>query len=147
MRYPATFTPAEEGGFVVTFRDIPEAMTQGDTEEEARFMALDVLVFALEDYFDNKRPIPAPSKPEENDRLVALPTSVAAKVLLLNEMLRQRVTSAELARRMKTRPQYINRLTTLSHPTKIDTIAAALTALGRDLDIRVAKPPRELAAA
>lgn len=31
MKYPATFTP-ETGGFVVTFRDIPEALTQGDIE-------------------------------------------------------------------------------------------------------------------
>ncbi|WP_238329470.1 type II toxin-antitoxin system HicB family antitoxin [Mannheimia haemolytica] len=35
MFYPALFTPAEEGGFVVTFPDLPEAITQGDTFEEA----------------------------------------------------------------------------------------------------------------
>ena len=35
MRYPARFDLAPEGGFVVTFRDIPEAITQGDTEAEA----------------------------------------------------------------------------------------------------------------
>jgi hypothetical protein len=33
--YPATLTPAEEGGYVVTFRDIPEAITQGDSLEDS----------------------------------------------------------------------------------------------------------------
>jgi len=36
MFYPAKFSPAEEGGFVVTFRDIPEAITQGDNMAENR---------------------------------------------------------------------------------------------------------------
>ncbi len=35
MRFPAKFTPAKEGGFVVTFPDIPEAITQGDNVEDA----------------------------------------------------------------------------------------------------------------
>ena len=40
-----------------------------------------------------------------------------------------------LARRMGTRPQEVNRLTTLSHPTKIDTISRALRALGKRLEV------------
>ena len=28
--YPARFTPDKDGGFVVTFPDVPEAITQGD---------------------------------------------------------------------------------------------------------------------
>lgn len=35
LAYPADFTPAEEGGFVVTFPDIPEAITEGDDEQDA----------------------------------------------------------------------------------------------------------------
>ena len=41
MFYPAKFSPAEEGGFVVTFRDIPEAITQGDDMAEAQEISLD----------------------------------------------------------------------------------------------------------
>ena len=40
MFYPAQFEAVPEGGFVVTFRDIPEAITQGDTEKEAMEMAV-----------------------------------------------------------------------------------------------------------
>lgn len=35
MRYPVTLTPAPEGGYVVSFVDIPEALTQGETVAEA----------------------------------------------------------------------------------------------------------------
>ena len=47
--YTALFTPAEEGGFIVTFPDIPLAMTQGDSIEEAYENAFDVLCLALQD--------------------------------------------------------------------------------------------------
>lgn len=137
MLYPAHFELAEEGGFVVTFRDIPEAITQGDTEAEAVLMAEDVLVSAMDFYFDDKRPVPMPSAPQADERLISLPPSVSAKVLLLNEMLAQRVTASELARRLGTRPQDVQRLTNLAHASKIDTIDRALHALGRSLEIRV----------
>jgi antitoxin HicB len=49
LAYAATLTPDEEdGGYVVTFRDVPEAITQGDTLEEALHNAADVLTVALE---------------------------------------------------------------------------------------------------
>ena len=35
MRYPVTLTPAPEGGYMVSFVDIPEALTQGETVAEA----------------------------------------------------------------------------------------------------------------
>jgi predicted RNase H-like HicB family nuclease len=46
--YPARFTPdAQEGGFVVTFVDLPEAITQGETIEEAWQEATDCLEEAM----------------------------------------------------------------------------------------------------
>lgn len=135
MRYPATFEEAPEGGFVVSFRDIPEAITQGDTEDEAMEMAEDVLVSSMEFYLAERRAVPSPSKPLKGERLVHLPASVAAKVLLLNEQLIQGVSNAELARRMGTRPQEVQRITNLGHATKIDTIDKALRALGKELNL------------
>lgn len=85
MRYPAHFEAAPEGGFVVTFRDIPEAITQGETEAEALEMAENALLTAMEFYFDDKRAVPLPSKVKHDEKLVALPPNVWAKVLRLNE--------------------------------------------------------------
>jgi len=136
MKYPATLTPADEGGFVVTFRDIPEAITQGDDEAEALSMAADALLTSMDFYFEDRRPVPPPSAAEEGERLISLPLSVSAKILLLNRMLADRVRPADLARMLGVKPQEITRLTDLQHNTKIDTLAAALDALGYELTIR-----------
>ena len=137
MFYPATFNSAEEGGFVVTFRDIPEAITQGDDKTEAIMMAEDALLTAMDFYFEDKRPVPMPSKPLEGEVLIELPTSVFAKVLLLNEMLKQDISNAELAQRMLIKPQEVTRIVNLSHATKIDTIAKALYQLGQNLNLEL----------
>ena len=138
MKFPVTLTPDEANdGFVVTFHDIPEAITQGETVEEALAMAHEALETAMEFYFEDKRAVPAPSKPKRGQHVVELPVSLSAKVLLLNEMVKQNIRPAELARRLNTTPQEVNRLTNLRHITRIDGIAAALHALGKHLDLRV----------
>lgn len=139
MKFPVTLTTDEaDGGFVVTFHDIPEAITQGETVEEALAMAQEALETAMEFYFEDKRAVPVPSKPKRGQRVVELPASLSAKVLLLNEMVTQNIRPAELARRLNTTPQEVNRLTNLRHTTRIDGIAAALQAMGRHLEISVA---------
>jgi antitoxin HicB len=120
--YPVTLKHAEEGGFVAKFKDIPEAITQGETELEA--LAAD------------NRAVPLPSKAKPRQHVIELPASLSAKILLLNEMIQQHVRPAELARRLKTTPQEVNRLTNVQHTSRIDGIAAALKALGKRLDMR-----------
>lgn len=137
LRYPALFEP-DGDGFCVSFRDIPEALTSGETMEDARAMAADALLTAMDFYFDDKRPVPAPSKAEKGEELVSLPASVSAKILLLNTMIEQRVTPADLARRLHTSPQVVNRIVDIGHATKIDTIADALEAMGKHLELAVA---------
>jgi len=134
MRFPAYFKPdLETGGYVVTFRDLPEAITQGETEEECIEMAQDVLIEAMISYFDEKKKVPAPSKAKRTERFITLPPSISSKVLLLNEMISQQVSPSELARLMGTNPQEVNRLIDLKHATKIDRIGEALSSLGRTL--------------
>jgi antitoxin HicB len=138
LAYPVVLTQDKEaGGFVVQFPDIPEAITQGETMEEALAMAAEALETAMDFYFDARRPVPMPSPPKRRQHVVPLPLSVSAKVLLLNEMIRQQVRPAELARRLRTTPQEVNRLTNLHHATKIDGIAGAMKVLGKTLEIRV----------
>jgi antitoxin HicB len=52
-------------------------------------------------------------------------------------MVRQRVRPADLATRPHTTPQEITRLTDVRHRTRIDSIAAALQVLGKQLGLRV----------
>lgn len=137
LSFPARVTP-DGTGFMITFPDIPEAITCGASYEEALDMAADALATAMDFYFEDKRPVPEPSRLKRGQVLVDLPPSIGAKVLLLNEMLAQGTRNADLARLMNVRPQEINRLTDLKHPTKIDTIAIALKALGKRLELRLA---------
>ena len=136
LRYPAHLEPQKEGGYVVTFPDIPEAITQGEDVEDALLHAADVLESALDYYIEDGLPIPAPSKPKRGQHVVELPASYAAKVLLLNEMAEQKVRPAELARRLKITRQEVNRLIDWRHTSKIDGIALALKALGKTMEIR-----------
>ncbi|MBE2895583.1 type II toxin-antitoxin system HicB family antitoxin [Pasteurellaceae bacterium HPA106] len=137
MLYPAKFEK-EGDGFNVTFRDIPEAITCGDDYEDAVFMAKDALLTAMDFYFEDQRPVPLPSKPRKDEVLIDLPPSVFAKVLLLNEMLSQQISNVDLAKRINVKPQEMQRITNLSHNTKIDTIGKALSALGKHLQLSVA---------
>jgi antitoxin HicB len=136
LAYPAHFEPAEEGGFVVTFPDIPEAITQGEDEADALRHGADVLESTLDFYIESGRQIPAPSRRRRGQHLVELPASIAAKVLLLNEMIAQKIRPAELARRLQVTPQEVTRLIDLRHRSKIDGIAGALKALGKTMEIR-----------
>ena len=136
MRYPVKLTREKNGSYSVKFPDIPEALTLGDTEEEALQHAVDALETALDFYFDHDRPVPMASPAKRGQRIVELPASVSAKVVLFNELLAQNVRPAELARRLSIPRQHVNRLLDPRHPTKIDSIAAALKALGKTLEMQ-----------
>src|SRR5690606_2201972 len=134
--YPAKLHK-EQDGYVVSFRDIPEALTSGASREEALEMAGDALATAMEFYFEDRRPVPMPSKPRKGEVSVELPASVAVKVLLLDEMLKESVTPSKLARKLDTSPQTVTRIVDLHHATKIDTLAQAFKAIGKTLTFSV----------
>lgn len=63
--YPAVFHPLDDGGFFISFPDLPGCMTEGNDIAEALFMAQDALEMWLAGAEDHKDPIPAPSAPPE----------------------------------------------------------------------------------
>jgi antitoxin HicB len=136
-RYPVRYEPDPGGGFTATFRDIPEAISQGDTLEEVREAALDALVTAMDFYFEDSRKVPAASAAQAGEEVVELPASVSAKVLLLNTMIDERMRPSDLAKSMNVVPQEVTRILDIHHTTKIDTLAKAFKALGRSLDFVV----------
>ena len=97
--YPFDMAPQPEGGFTVTFPDVPEAITEGDTAGEARERAEDALVTALSFYTDDGRKLPAPST--ARGRPVAMvPPLVAAKLALHDAMLAAGMSNVEFGRRL-----------------------------------------------
>lgn len=136
MFYPASIVK-EDDGYTVTFRDIPEAITCGDSLEDALFMAKDTLLISMDFYFEDRRKVPLPSKAKKGEHLIELSPSVFAKLLLLNELIEQGISNVELAKRINVKPQEVQRIVNLEHTTKIDTISKALAALGKRLELRI----------
>jgi antitoxin HicB len=136
LSYPIVLKPDDNGTLLVTFPDVPEAITVGDNEEDAKVQALDALEAALEIYFSEKRSIPMPSKARRGQPVVTLPALVTAKVLLASEMLHQNVRKAELARRLSVNQVQVDRLLNFSHSSKIEMVESAFAVLGKRLDVR-----------
>lgn len=79
--YPATIRQAKDG-FTVTFRDVPGAISEGDTPTQALEEARDALALVLEDILEDGDELPQPSKARKGEHLVAVPADVAGRVLL-----------------------------------------------------------------
>src|SRR5216684_253352 len=132
--YPYDLLPQPEGGFTATFPDVPEAITQGETADDAAAMAEDALVTALSFYTDNAERLPRPSP--ANGRLLAyVPPLVAAKLALHDAMLAAGVSNVALARRLGTDEKTVRRLRDPLHQSRINQVDAALRVLGKRMGI------------
>ncbi len=135
--YAATFTPDGEGGFVVTFRDLPEAITQGDTEAEALIEATDCLEEAIAARLDDRLEIPEPSPAQTNEHLVILPIQTALKAALYLTMKEAAITKVQLARLLEVDEKEVRRILDPRHGTKLSTIERALAALGKQIELQL----------
>jgi antitoxin HicB len=131
--YPARFRRAVEGGFTVTFRDVPEAITEGDTLEEAEDATVEALETALSFYVDERKPLPLPSAPKRGERIVQLSALGMAKTALYEAMQAEKVGRAELARRLSCHLEQVARLLDLTHASKFEQLERALAAVNRKM--------------
>lgn len=134
--YPVILTP-DEGAILVSFPDIPEAITFGKDEAEAMSYAMDALETALSFYVDARKPLPEPSLMPE---LPTVRPSVleGVKLALYREMMLQGIRKAELARRLGWKAPQVDRLFNLGHASRLDQLEAAAKALGRHIDLTLA---------
>ena len=113
--YPALFHKAEEGGFWVTFPDLPECMTQGDNMEEAYStvkgepakkynMAVDALGLCLIDMDKEHIPFPAASSP---DRIPTEPDAFLA-VIEFDMLAYKKRTSSAAVKKTLSIPEWLN---------------------------------------
>ena len=135
--YPCDLAPDADGELVVSFADVPEAITGGADRFEALSMAEDALAAALAGYVHGKRDIPAPSAVVDGQELVAVPTVVAAKLALYSAMRAQRITKVELACRLGVSESAVRKLTNPDHRSDIGHVQKALQAVGHNLAVEV----------
>jgi antitoxin HicB len=138
LDYPVTLTRDSDGSWLVSFADVPEAITFGADEEEALRQAVDALESALSFYVDARQPLPVPSAPKRGQRTVRPSALEAAKLGVYQAMMEQGVKKAELARRLGWHAPQVDRLFDLGHASKLEQLEAAAHALGRRLEVRVA---------
>jgi len=132
--YPYELLPQPEGGFTVTFPDVPEAITQGDNDKEAAAMAEDALVTALSFYTDHAEQLPRPS-PADGRPLAYVPPLVAAKLALHDAMIAAGVSNVALAQQLGTDEKTVRRLRDPLHQSRINQVDAALRLLGKRMGI------------
>jgi antitoxin HicB len=136
LAYPVELTPDDNDTFLVTFPDIPEVITYGETESEALAWALDALETVLESFIDDKKQIPYPSV-AAGGPVVILPVVVAGKVILHNTLIEAGKRKADLARMLNLSPTVIDRLLSLRHKSRIEQIETALAAFGKKMVVDI----------
>ena len=137
FKYPATITK-DGRDLLVTFKDVPEAITFGKTESDALSKAVDALETGLSFYVDARKPLPKPSKAKRGQKLVSPSALESAKLGVYQAMMNQGIKKAELARRLGWHMPQIDRLFDLKHSSKFDQIEAAATVLGCHIEITIA---------
>lgn len=135
--FAAQFEAQEEGGFVVTFRDLPEAITEGDSVEDALANASDCLDEAIAARLDDGEEIPVPTPLEAGEYLVAVPVESAIKVALVFAVRDRGITKSTLAEMLGVTEKAARRLLDPHHSSRLRVMQRALSVLGAQVQVEV----------
>ena len=136
--YPAKFERGEKPGvLVITFRDVPEAISQGKGEKDAVWQAADCLEEAIAGRMADGREIPKASKATRGERRIPVSAPMAAKAALYLAMRGAGMTNTQLARKLGCDAREVRRMLNPRHPTKLPRIQRALEALGKRLVVGI----------
>ena len=130
--WPIDLIPAEEGGLIVNFPDLPNGWSQGETRGEALAQAEDLLDEMILGKMAHNEDVPRPSS-RKGRPVVALPALTAAKFEAYRAMRAAGLNKRQLAERLGWQPSQVTRLFDGRHAWRLDQIEAALNALGRRL--------------
>ena len=135
FQYPVLLTPADEGGFVVTCRDLPPLITQGEDEQDALDQAADAMDEVFATYMIEGIEFPEPSKARRREQLVAPPAGTEAKAALYVAMREAGISKMQLAKQLGVDEKEVRRLLDPHYGSKLPRIAEAIGLLGQRLVI------------
>ena len=135
FQYPVLLTPADEGGYVVTCRDLPELVTQGESIDHALEQAADAMDEVFATYLTDGLDLPPPSKARRREHLVAPPAEAVAKAALYVAMRQAGISKVQLAKRLGVDEKEVRRLLDPHYGSKLPRIAKAISLLGQRLVI------------
>jgi antitoxin HicB len=130
--YPYTVFQSEDGAWQARFPDVPEVLTEGDTEAEAHALATDALLAALDGLVKMKRDIPEPSAADAGP-VVVVPMLQSARLALYQAKREDGLNNVTLARKRGVMEGEVRRLLDLDHQTRIGTLEKALWQLGKQM--------------
>jgi antitoxin HicB len=125
-----------DGGFVVTFPDVPEAITAGETREEALANATEALGLALRGIASFGRGLPQRTR-HPGLVPIAVEAADALKLALVEAFRQSGLTKTEFGRRLGKTETEARRILDPDHATKIATMQAALASLGKSVVVSV----------
>jgi antitoxin HicB len=140
--YRAQFEPGDRRGVViVSFPDVPEAITSGRSIADAHMQAQEALGLALLTYPTRGLPLPRPRARGDDLVAVAVEPAIAAKLALLDALRERKMSQRAFARLIDKDEKEARRILDPRHPTKLPTLTAALQKLGWQLVVHVWKMP------
>ena len=137
--YPAKIETDEDGFFLVTFRDLPFAATDGKTHQEALEAATDCLEEVIAMCIDDGLMVPLPSMQRKEEIGIVLPALMAAKAALYITIRKKGLSKAAFARLLNVNEKESRRLLDPHHKTKIPRINEAMSVMGNKLVIGMLK--------
>lgn len=128
--FPMSLIPDRvDGGFVVVFRDLPEAITQGDFLEQCLSEASDCLGEAIAARIDDNLEIPCPSSPQNDEYLVPVPIEIAWKAELYSTMRKRNITVTQLASQLSLDKETVRKLLYPRYQVDVPLVKKALSLL------------------
>lgn len=138
LAYPAALKPDREaGGFTVTFPDLPEAITQGETRVDALAQAADCLEEAIAGRIRRGDEIPLASRSKAAHTVVPVPPLMATKAALYLAMREAKMSNVKLAKQLGCDEKDVRRLLDPRHRSRITALQAALVVLGKRICVAV----------
>jgi antitoxin HicB len=145
FEYPATLVPDEnDGGFVVTFEDYPEAITQGENVADALREAEDCLEEAVANRIVRGVELPRPSSPKAGQPVISLPAPTAVKAAFYCAIRELNASKVELAATLSVDEKEVRRLLDPHHGSKLTRIDELLRMLGKRLTISLDDIPTSI---
>jgi antitoxin HicB len=129
----------ENGWWLVRFPGIPEALTEGETEKEARDNALDCVLAALEGYMKAGKPLPRQGANRSGVDRAILPSLVTAKLFVYETMRERGWSKLKLAKELGMPENSVRRLLDLRHSSHMWIIDEALKKMDAELSIDLPK--------
>ncbi len=139
FNYAVVLTKQKEGGYLVEFPDLPEAITQGDNVADALQEAMDCLEEAIANRITMGLVIPKPTRIKKGQHTVSLHATLAAKTALYLIMRQRKLSKTALARELNCDEKEVRRLLDPYYASKLPRIEHALNALGQRLAVGVTR--------